>query len=369
MRHKSSGETSGAFCLIRLQVILLVIALLFAPRLFAGEEPPPPDTLRTVSDELLRGKLVKLENGNVIFQTTDIGQATVPLGRVRELKLGVAREARIRTSIDVRNQRKVILSTRNGRMILKEKDIEQELPLSDLKGIDEALPPGEANWSVNGRAFASYLEGNVKNFSLGFRFDVARTTFEHEFKLFAEGNFLQDRLLKEEQVRRRDFVFGTSYRYNAPLRLSCDLTEDYYINRFAGFNFRSISGTGLTYFAVREADVRFSVSAAATYVVEDLLNKAEDRRYFGARGRSEFDGWAEQRTFHFRAFAEVLFDFEETKNITATFEALFEVKVFTYFTLGISLRDVFDNLPPPSRFHHDLTVTAFLGVAFGGKGP
>lgn len=349
--------------------MLLLIASLFASQLCAAEEPPPPDTLRTVSGEHLRGTLVKLENGNIIFKTTDLGQVTVPIGRVRELNLGVAREARVRTSIDVRNQRKVMLSTRSGRMILKEKDVERELPLTDLKGIDEALPPGDANWSVTGRAFASYLEGNVKNFSLGFRFDVARTTFEHEFKLFAEGNFLQDRLLKEEQVRRRDFAFGTSYRYNAPLRLSCDLTEDCYINRFAGFNYRSITGTGLTYFPVREPDARFSVSTAVTYVIEDLLNKAEDRRYFGARARSEFDGWAEQRTFHFRAFAEVLFDFEETKNITATFEALFEVKVFTYFTLGVSLRDVFDNLPPPNRFHHDLTVTAFLGVAFGGKGP
>ena len=120
---------------------------------------------------------------------------------------------------------------------------------------------------------------------------------------------------------------------------------------------------------MRTPDLTYSLSVAGTYVVEDLLNKAEDRKYFGARGRSEFHGWAETRTVHFRAFAEVLFDLEETKNITATFEALFEVKVFSYFTLGISLRDVYDNLPPAGRFHHDLTLTAFLGVAFGGKGP
>jgi len=353
----------------RLNFILVLIAALCAPALAAKDDPPPNDTLKTASGEFLRGKFVRLENSQVIFQTTDMGQTTVPAGRVSELVLGAPREARVRLSVDIRHQEKVTLSTRKGRIVIKDNSGEREFSLSDFKGIDENLPPGDANWSVNGRAFASYLEGNVKNFSLGFRFDIARTTFEHEWKLFAEGNFLQDRLLKEDQVRRRDFAFGTSYRYNAPLRVSCDVTEDLYINRFAGFNYRSITGTGLTYFPLREPEARFSISVAGTYVVEDLINKAEDRKYFGARARGEFDGWAEQRTFHFRAFAEVLFDFEEQKNITATFEALFEVKVFTYFTLGISLRDVFDNLPPPKRYHHDLTVTAFLGVAFGGQGP
>jgi hypothetical protein len=354
--------------LAKLGIILFALLAACAGALSA-EDAPAIDTLRTVSGEFLRGKLLKLENGNILFQATDAGQVTVPVSRVVELNLGAPREARVRLSVDVRHQERVTLSTRKGKVILNDSGGERELALSDLRGIDEALPAGDANWSINGRAFASYLEGNVKNFSLGFRFDVARTTFEHEIKFFSEGNFLQDRLLKEDQVRRRDFAAGTSYRYNAPFRLSCDITEDYYINQFAGFHYRSITGSGLTYFPVRSPDLTYSLSAAGTYVVEDLLNKAEDRKYFGARGRSEFDGWAEARTVHFRAFAEVLFDFEEAKNITATFEALFEVKIFTYFTLGISLRDVFDNLPPPGRFHHDLIVTAFLGVAFGGKGP
>lgn len=367
--RNAPGIPLGAFQLGPWRTFLFAALLLCAPALSAEAASPPLDTLRTVSGEFLRGKLLKLEGGNIIFQATDMGQVTVPVSRVAELILAEPRAARVRLSVDIRHQEQVTLSTRKGKVIIKDSGGERELTLGDIRGIDENVPAGDANWSVNGRAFASYLEGNVKNFSLGFRFDVARTTFEHEIKFFAEGNFLQDRLLKEDQVRRRDFAFGTSYRYNAPLRISCDLTEDYYINQFAGFHYRSITGTGLTYFPVRTPDLTFSVSAAATYVVEDLLNKAEDRKYVGARGRGEFDGWAESRTFHFRAFAEVLFDFEETKNITATFEALFEVKVFSYFTLGVSLRDVFDNLPPPSRFHHDLVVTAFLGVAFGGKGP
>lgn len=349
-------------------VLLVLLCATFAPELYC-QDAPPEDTLKTVSGEFLRGKFLRLENGNVIFQTSDMGQVTVPVGKVGELALGAPRSARVRLSMEVRHQEQVTLSTRQGLVVVSDSGGERTYALASLRGIDETLPAGDANWSVNGRAFASYLEGNVENFSLGFRFDVARTTFDHEWKLFAEGNFLQDRLLKEDQVRRRDFAFGTSYRYNAPLRVSCDLTQDLYVNRFAGFNYKSITGTGLTYSPLREPEVRFSISAAGTYVIEDLINKAEDRRYFGARGRGEFDGWAEKRTFHFRAFAEVLFDFEEQKNITATFEALFEVKVFTYFTLGVSLRDVFDNLPPPKRYHHDLTLTAFVGIAFGGKGP
>ncbi|KAA0213650.1 hypothetical protein EDM80_07700, partial [bacterium] len=59
----------------------------------------------------------------------------------------------------------------------------------------------------------------------------------------------------------------------------------------------------------------------------------------------------------------------ELKNVTALYEALLEIRAFEIFTLGISFRDVYDNLPPPKRFHHDVTISAVLGISWGGKGP
>ncbi len=349
-------------------IILLVLAC--AASMPAQESPPAKsDSLRTNSGESIQGKFLKLEGGAVHFQTTDIGTVQVRVARIQELVLAEPRKARVRLSVDIRHQEEVTLSTRNGLLVLRDNASERELRLNQLKGIDEVVPAGDATWNIGGRAFVSYVEGNVKNVTLGFRFDIRRNTLFNEIKLFAEGNFLQDRLLKEDQVRRRDFAAGFLYRYNAPFRLTADLTQDYFSNELAAMHYRSITGTGLSYFPAREPDYSWSLSAAATYTIEDLSKKAEDRRFMGARCRTELDTWAENRIIHFRLMAEVLFDFEEMKNITATYEALLEIKFLGFFTLGISFRDQFDNLPVAGRFHHDVTVGAVLGIAWGGKGP
>lgn len=348
--------------------LLFLLILLLAPGLRAGDGAKA-DTLRTGSGEFLRGKFLKLEGGKVHFQTTDLGTVQVPVERIEELALGAARKVRIRLGIDVRGQEEVTLSTRQGLLVVRGESGEREIRLSEVKGIDETVPAGEATWSVSGRAFVSYTDGNTKNFALGYRFDVRRNTPLNEIKLFAEGNILQDRKLEEDQVRRRDYGMGLFYRYLAPFRMTCDLSQDLFINEFAGFHYRSVTATGLSYFPVREADASWSLSAAATYTVEDLIRKAEDREFFGARAGTEIDVWAEKRALHLRLKAEVNFDFEELKNVTALYEALLGIRAFEIFTLGISFRDVYDNLPPPKRFHHDVTISAVLGISWGGKGP
>lgn len=340
--------------------ILLLLLFVFAAPLIA-------DTLVTTDGDTFIGKFDKLENGEVHFTSLSAGALKVPAAKVASLTLDAARDARIRTTGDIKDQKNVKLATRDGKLLITDELGEREADFAGLVGVDETLPDERALWELSGLGSFSWTDGNTKTYTLGYRFDIKRTTKHNYQTLFARGTYFQDRLLLEDQVRVRQHHVGYLYRYIFDFNLTIDLTQDFYFNEFAGYHYRSITGIGPGYYIIREPKMSWHVAAHATYTYEDQMFGAENRGYFGARLRTEFDWVTLSDALHVNFKSELLFDFDETKNLTSNSSLLVEYKFMEYFTAGVLVEHAWDNLPPPGFKHHDFRFTLTLGFSWSGR--
>ena len=352
-----SGER---FNMKHLHLIPLMLVMLLCGALFGQ------DKLTTTGGDVLNGKFVKLEAGKVFFEAEKVGKLEIPVGNVKELVLGAARDVNWRVGEDAQKQEKGTLSSREGKIYLKDATGEREIDLSKFKGIDETVPDLSPFWDISARFAYGWTEGNTNTYSMNFRFDIKRTSQVNVMSLFGEGNYFQDRRLKEDSVRRRDYALGYSYSYVFKFGLTIDLTEDLTMNELAGYHWRSVTGLGVGYYIIKNDTTQFHVAGHGTYTHEDLMFGAEDQHYFGARLRAMFETFQLDRNLHIKAKSELLFDFSEIKNLVVNNEFLAEYKFLSYFTAGLLIRHTWDNIPTDGFFHHDFSFLLTLGFSWGG---
>lgn len=341
--------------------LLLLLLLLFAAPLAADE-------LITTEGDKLVGTFEKLEGGEVYFITKAAGLVKVPAANVASITIDEERDARMRLDGEVENQQDVKLLTKDGQLHYRTKDGETPVDFAATPGINETLPDNRPIWDISGLGTFSWTEGNTRTYALGYRFDIKRTT-KHNFNhLFARGNYFQDRNLPENSVRERNHHIGYLYRYIFDFNLTIDLTQDFYFNEFAGYNYRSVTGLGPGYYIVRKPHTFWHAAAHLTYTYEDQLGGGEDRGYFGARLQTEFDWVSPSGSLHVNYKGALMFDFDETKNLTGNQSLLVEHKLLTFVTAGLLIEHAWDNLPPPGFKHHDFRFTFTLGFAWSMRG-
>lgn len=339
---------------------LCLLVLLAAP-CFADE-------LVTTEGSTFNGTFTKLEDGHVFFTDKAAGEVKVPVAKVASLSLDGEKQARIRRGMDIDFQEEVTLSTKDGGIVVRAKDgVTETTTLAALRGVNETVPDRRPLWTASLLGSFGWTDGNTKTYSMGFRGDLKRET-EFNFQgLYAEGNYLQDRNIEEDPVRRRDYAAGYFYRYIFKFNLTIDLTEDVTWNELAGYHWRSITGFGPGYYIIREEHQSLHAGMALTYTYEDLMFGAEDRSYWGLRFRAEYDHvWPEKNT-HLNARSDLLLDFDEFKNVVLNNTLLVETKPVPWLSAGLLVRHTWDNMPVPGFKQHDFSLLFTLGISWSGR--
>jgi hypothetical protein len=343
---------------VMFRCILMIALLAFAGVLYADE-------LITTDGDTFVGSFEKLENGEVYFVTASVGLLKVPVAKVAAITLDNERKVRVRIGADIKAQQDATLRTEDGRLVVVLESEEVD-GLAGIAGIDETLPDERPQWDVSALGTFGWTEGNTKTYKLGYHFDIRRTTKHHFMNWFGHGSYFQDRTLEEDSVRERKHHLGTLYRYIFDFNLTLDVTQDFYFNEFAGYHYRSVTGVGPGYYIFRYDMLTWHVGAHLTYTYEDQIAGAEDRGYFGARLMTEFDAKSPSGG-HINYKGALMFDFDESRNLTATQSLLLEQKFYTYFSLGLLIEHAWDNLPPDGFFHNDFSFMLTLGFSWSSR--
>ncbi|MBE7491411.1 MAG: DUF481 domain-containing protein [Planctomycetes bacterium] len=326
------------------------------------------DELITKDGTRLVGKFEKLEAGHYHFNDTSAGAVKVPADKVASFTLEKEAKVKVRRGDDAQLQEDATIFTKDGLLYVRGAKGDDELaPFDKLRGINETVPDLRPVWSASLIGIFGWTEGNTKTYSLGFRGDLKREGRANSQGLYVEGRYLQDRNIEEEQVRQREYAAGYYYRYIFPFRLTIDLTEDVTFNELAGYHWRSITGLGPGYFLLREENTSLHFGAHVTYTYEDLMNGADNRSYWGARARAEFDWVSADKRFHVNARSEMLFDFDESKNLVVNNALLAEARLTAWANAGVLVRHSWDNMPVPGFFRHDFSLTFTVGVSWSGR--
>lgn len=347
---------------MRATMLCLLLCGVFAATCAAADELITKDGTRLV------GKFDKLEGGNYHFTDSTAGAVKIPADKVAALTLEKEAKVKIRRGEDAQVQEDATIFTNEGLLYVRGKEGDDEAtPFGQLKGINETVPDLRPIWSASLIGIFGWTEGNSKTYSLGFRGDVKREGKHNSQGIYAEGRYLQDREVEEEQVRQREYAAGYYYRYIFSFRLTVDLTEDITWNELAGYHWRSTTGVGPGYYIFREDRMSLHIGAHITYTYEDLMVGADDRSYWGARARGEFDWVSPEKNYHVNAKSEFLFDFDESKNLVANNSLLVEAKITSWASAGLLVRHSWDNMPTPGFFHHDFSLTFTLGISWSGR--
>ncbi len=345
-----------------IRIVFVLIVLLCSTQLMAV------DKLETNAGDIFVGRFEKLEAGEVHFTTETAGLVKVATSNVKSIHLDGERAASFRTGGNVKDQQKGNIYSRNGTLIIRTSAGELRVEdLPSIQGINEAVPDDRAKWDVSALGTVAWTEGNTRTYSLGYRFDIKRTTERNFMTLFGRGSYFQDRELEIDPVRERKHHLGYYYSYIFDFKLTVDVTQDLYFNEFAGYRWRSVTGIGPGYYIFKQDKLSWHVAAHATYTFEDQIAGAEDRGYLGARARTEIDWVSANDRAHVNFKSEVLFDFDETRNVVVNNALLAEYKFGGYFTAGLLLEHSFDNLPPEEFAKHDFRLTLTLGISWSGR--
>jgi hypothetical protein len=70
---------------------------------------------------------------------------------------------------------------------------------------------------------------------------------------------------------------------------------------------------------------------------------------------------------HINYKGALMFDFEESRNLTATQSLLVEQRILTFFSLGLLVQHAWDNLPPEGFFHNDFSFMLTLGFSWSSR--
>lgn len=343
------------------KILMLAVAMVFATGLFAE------DTLVTAAGETVKGDFVKFENGEVHFKSNDFGDLVIKTENIASLELDEPEEVRVRYNEDLKQQEEATLETRDGKLVVVQDGEVRSEGLDAVRSINETLPNEDPVWTASAKAYLEWTRGNTETFSAGFRFDVKRVHKNHIVAAYGEGHYFEDRRLKRDHVRRRDYAAGAEYHYVFDFGLSLDAFQDFYWNEFAGYHIRSVSRLGASYFFFREADYTLQAGAGVAYVHEDLMFGDDDRGYVGAYAFAQYDHYFKDRDVHVMLRTDWLFDFDIIENVTAKNTAMMEYKWSEYFTFGAVLVHYYDNRPTIGFYRHDFTMTLTLGFQWGGS--
>lgn len=349
-----------------MRTVLQALLVLLSSALMA--DALAADELVTTDGTRLSGTFDKLEAGEVHFTDKTLGAVHLPADKVAKLTLDAEKQVRIRRGADIEHQEDAVIFTKDGELYVRAKDGQSETAaLRNLRGINEAVPDTRALWSVNLIGLFGWTEGNTNTIAMGFRGDAKRETAHNVQGIYAEGNYLQDNNVEEQKVRRRDYATGYYYRYVFKFRLTIDLTEDLTFNELAGYHWRSITGFGPGYYFIRDDTKSLHAGLHLTYTYEDLIAGADNRGYWGARARAEFDCVSTDKLYHMNIRSELMLDFAEFKNVVVNTQLMAEARPEPWLSAGLLVRHSWDNMPTPGFFHHDLTVMFTIGLSWSGR--
>jgi hypothetical protein len=71
---------------------------------------------------------------------------------------------------------------------------------------------------------------------------------------------------------------------------------------------------------------------------------------------------------HLNYKGALMFDFDESKNLTGEQSLLLEHKLLAFLNVGLLIEHSWDNLPPPKFKHHDFRLTLSVGFSWSARG-
>jgi len=331
--------------------------------LFAG--PAGADELVMKNGDHLKGSVVSMSLGKLVFKTSYAGDITIKWEEVATLTTEKPVEAYLRDEETLIGK---IRTGENGVLILEPADGSPPVPvqLAQVKTLERPRPPAGWEFSGNISAGASKETGNTRTEKYNLIGNLTVSQLPHVIKLYGEfrKEWSKDTLSKdnalgsatyERFLDKKWFVFGNATAQTDKFK-DLDLLGNV------------AAGPGYQFWRSREKNL--SVKLGPAYAYEKyarpmkFLNNKKQRDYFAGFWALDFDMWFFDRFFQVFHHDDLIYDFQDSENWVVRTRTGIRIPMVLKLFASLQFNYEYDNQPADGKKNYDQSWNFGLGWAF-----
>ena len=193
----------------------------------------------------------------------------------------------------------------------------------------------------------------------------------------------------ENSVENKNRFYGEfNYDWQFAKHFTVNYLAGYKRDRFSGFDYQFFTGPGAKYIALDDKTFHFDLQGNVLYNIDQEMdryytdaNRTDETKYPYPDGKGDYRtpgayndyyggifkgnfSWVTVEGFKFIQDASYRFDFEDADNYFLTSKSAVESKISDLFSLGISYKVNYANLPPEGSERTDTTFMTSLIIDY-----
>ncbi len=316
------------------------------------------DEIVLKNGDKLTGKVVSMEKGKLVFNTSYAGDITIDWATVKSMKtdaptaLLLSNGTLIKGSVAPAEGDKVVVDTASSLGT-------PPLDLAEVTAVNPKYLPQEVKLSGRANVAVAARSGNTNTSTYNLNGEVQARTNKSRYTLGGEFN-------REEDEGRRTVNNGLAYaKYDHFLtkKLYFYANTVFEKDKMADLNLRSSLGVGLGYQVWESHKTNLSLEAGLSYVNEDY-DAGDDNNYAAFRWALDYDRYIWNDFLQFFHFHEGMIGLESTSDITIRSRTGLRMPLKNGFTATAQYNWDWDNTPAPGNDSVDEAFIVGLGYQF-----
>lgn len=239
--------------------------------------------------------------------------------------------------------------------------LEASLPQSvEKKEEQAALERVEAN-KIKTHAEFGYVNnsGNTVDETISLDANIKKAWDKHALVFSIDAQYATD----DETETKNKLFTELTYNYELSDRLYFDYLTGYKTDKFSGFEYQFYTGPGLKYIAIKTPEHKLDLSGNILYAKDDVRDSPEVDEYASFRAKANYS-WQILKNLKFEETLTYRTSFEKIDNYFLYSKTAFISKLTDVFSVGLSYKIDYVNLPDDGKEKTDKTLAANLIVDF-----
>ena len=336
----------------RISIILAVFVLL------SGAGNAMADELWLKNGDHITGKVVRMENKTLIFETSYAGAVSIKWEEIANIRTDEPVQMILSNEVSTRG---MAAPAEDGKVKIKVKEIEEPVTF-DLAQVEtiNPKPPGPAV-EIKARANLglSGERGNTDTDNLYVDGEFVARTEKNRYTVGAE-------LKKETSEGERTSNSALGY-----LKYDHFLSEKWYLytnalfvtDEFQDLNLRSTLGAGVGHQFFETPLTNLSLEIGLSYINEDY-DESDDDNYSAGRWSLNYDRFFFEKSLQFFHFQEGYVSLEDTDEILFRSRTGFRIPVYKSFNVTAQYNFDWDSEPAPDKERTDTAYIFTIGYQY-----
>ena len=326
-------------------LLLVILTLTFA------------DEIILKNGDKLTGKVVSMEKGKLVFNTSYAGNISIDWQSVKSIKTDAPATLILKDGMVIKGALK---PAQGDKVLIETASLgKSEMDLSQVTAINPELLPGEIKLTGRTNVAIALRSGNTDTSTYRVDGELQARAEKSRYTVGGEYNREED----DDKTTVNNWLAYAKYDHFITKKLYGYVNTVFKRDKMADLNLRSSVGIGLGYQVWESHKTNLFLEAGLSYVNEDYDTGSDDS-YAAFRWAVNYDRFVWDDFLQFFHFHEGTIGLESTEDITIRSRTGFRMPLRHGFTATVQYNWDWDNTPAPGNDSVDEAFIIGVGYQF-----